>query len=57
MVMLGRSVNLTALFLGLLRPPRWLTSTRRFSDEGHNICFYAELTKNFPNYQQILPLV
>ena len=22
---------------------------------GHNICFYAELTKNIPNYHQILP--
>ena len=24
---------------------------------GHNICFYAELTKIIPNYQQILPLI
>ena len=23
---------------------------------GHNICFYAELTKIIPNYHQILPL-
>ena len=26
-VMSGRSVNLTTLFLGRLRPPKWLTST------------------------------
>ena len=24
--------------------------------EGHNICFYAEITKIIPNYHQILPL-
>ena len=24
---------------------------------GHNICFYAELTKIIPNYHQILPLI
>ena len=24
---------------------------------GHNICFYAELTKIIPNYYQILPLI
>ena len=24
---------------------------------GHNICFYAELTKIIPNYQHILPLI
>ena len=24
---------------------------------GQNICFYAELTKNIPNYHQILPLI
>ena len=24
---------------------------------GHNICFYAELTKTIPNYHQILPLI
>ena len=23
----------------------------------HNICFYAELTKIIPNYDQILPLI
>ena len=23
---------------------------------GHNLCFYAELTKNIPNYHQILSL-
>ena len=23
----------------------------------HNICFYAELTKNIPSYHQILPLI
>ena len=27
MVMSGRSVNLPTLFLGRLRPPKWLTST------------------------------
>ena len=25
--------------------------------KGHNICFYAELTKIIPNYHKILPLV
>ena len=24
---------------------------------GHNICFYAELTKIIPNYPQILPVI
>ena len=24
---------------------------------GHNICFYAALTKIIPNYHQILPLI
>ena len=24
---------------------------------GHNICFYAELTKIIPNYHQTLPLI
>ena len=24
---------------------------------GHNVCFYAELTKIIPNYQQMLPLI
>ena len=24
---------------------------------GHNICFYAELTKNIPNYHQIFPFI
>ena len=24
---------------------------------GHNICFYAKLTKIIPNYHQILPLI
>ena len=24
---------------------------------GHNICFYAELTKIIPNYRKILPLI
>ena len=24
---------------------------------GHNICFYAELTKVIPKYHQILPLI
>ena len=24
---------------------------------GHSMCFYAELTKNIPNYHQILPLI
>ena len=24
---------------------------------GHNICFYAELTKIIPNYHLILPLI
>ena len=27
------------------------------SGEGHNICFYAELTKIIPNYHQILLLI
>ena len=27
------------------------------SDRDHSICFYAELTKSIPNYQQILPLI
>ena len=31
-------------------------SQRDGSDEGHNICFYAELTKIVPNYHQILLL-
>ena len=25
--------------------------------KGHNICFYAELTKIVPNYYLILPLI
>ena len=24
---------------------------------GHNICFHTELTKNIPNYHQILPFI
>ena len=24
---------------------------------GHNICFYAEITKIIPNYHQIFPLI
>ena len=27
------------------------------SEEGHNICFYAELTKIIHYYRQILPLI
>ena len=30
MVISGRSVNLTTLFLGRLRPPKWLTSTPKW---------------------------
>ena len=25
--------------------------------KGHNKCFCAEMTKNIPNYHQILPLI
>ena len=36
----------------------FLISHRRDgSDEGSQHMFYAELTKNFPNYQQIFPLI
>ena len=24
---------------------------------GHNICFYAELAKNIPNYHKIIPFI
>ena len=32
-------------------------SRRDGSDEAHNICFYAELTKIISNYHQILPFI